>query len=76
MEVGAVGAAGANVNGRLGQVALRGGRGGSKWPVGRRRDVSGLDGKGGLVERAKQCPGEDALSLILSKKFLPVDSQI
>ena len=71
-----IGAPGENVNARLGQVALRGGRGGSKWPVGRRRAVCGLDGKGGLVGRAKQCPGEAALSLILSKKFLPVDSDV
>ena len=78
-----IGAAGENACKRLGQVELRGGRGGSKWqPVaaeGRRRGraVFGLGGKEGLVGRVRRwCPGAAALSLILSKKFLPVDAQI
>ena len=71
-----IGAAGENVNKRLGQVVLRGGRGGSKWQAVGRRAVCGLDGKEGLVGRVKQCPGEAALFLILSKKFLLVNSQI
>ena len=75
-----IGAAGENVCKRLGQVELRGGRGGSKWqPVeaeGRRRGVVfGLGGKEELVGRRvwRRCPGAVALFLILSKKYLPVD---
>ena len=80
LEVGVIGAAGENVCKKLGQVELREGRGGSKWQpvavVGRRRVVFGLGGKEELVGRRvrRWCPGEAALSLILSKKFLPVNS--